>query len=410
MEKITKKVNALVHTSEAKVDNVPTFLSSPDDSLTKVLAQFIQEEKVPAIEHRGYRTATADEESDLSDEEGSKMPDAMPFAEGGYDGARSLRPKRRHRRASLEREPVAKTLVFSPLGHYRGNTDGEFDATYVEQVQKKYDFHNALYPQRPAKLYLIKGEDPKEPKTFGKLISYRYVRDSFPGTTYDKVEICNALMAIDLFISATKALHHAHQRGYVVVDIKLDNIFYDASDKQSYFSDGGMAYHPGTPTEEQFHLSAGEAMKLPAMKKVYWQYAPEYWTVGSQERALFQPEGDVFALGAVFKGLLSRTALSYNVALRQLIDSCVEEKPENRKSLNQLLAQLENLRHEVLESLHAQLKRSQLPDDQLTKEQLERRELDTLTGNLFALAANESAALEEVGYVEPVVVGNGMRM
>lgn len=101
------------------------------------------------------------------------------------------------------------------------------DIDFIE-VYNKYKFFKTLYPKQS--IELIERED-----------TYRLVLPYIVGVPYEKLHLTNKRQQIKLFISAIEALKDCHNKGYIVLDLKADNIHYDMSSGKSYLLDGGIS-------------------------------------------------------------------------------------------------------------------------------------------------------------------------
>lgn len=97
-----------------------------------------------------------------------------------------------------------------------------------KEVYNKYQFFKTLYPTQ--NIELIEQEN-----------TYRLVLPYIVGIPYEKLHFTTQRQQIKLFISAIEALKDCHNKGYIVLDLKGDNIHYDMNSGKSYLLDGGIS-------------------------------------------------------------------------------------------------------------------------------------------------------------------------
>lgn len=190
------------------------------------------------------------------------------------------------------------------------------------EIKAKYNFFKSLYPE--AGVDLIENEN-----------TYRLVLPLIPGRPFNKIKINNEEEHIKLFLSAIQALKDCHNKGFVVVDLKEDNIHYDKKSGKSYLIDGGMSVPEGEEIHEQFKVTQDATAQY--MRKKFPHYAPECISKGVRARA--DKRMDIYSLGTMMK----KTFRNPSPELTQLIDSCQAESPNKRPTLDELEKQLTDL-------------------------------------------------------------------
>lgn len=193
------------------------------------------------------------------------------------------------------------------------------------EVEAKEQFFKALYPEQS--VFLVEKED-----------TYRLVLPLIPGVTYEHFKGVNDLGSqIQLFLAATRALQDCHQKGYIVVDLKEDNILYDNETGKSYLIDGGTSAKKGSQINEKFCLSSEEAI-LAARKKCPF-YAPECFSLG---RSRVDESMDIYSLGNMMDFILKDVIYP---EIKLLTQACQKQDPSARVSLEKLERQLDILLH-----------------------------------------------------------------
>ncbi|WP_454783344.1 protein kinase domain-containing protein [Legionella sp. WA2022007384] len=194
------------------------------------------------------------------------------------------------------------------------------DVDFIE-AYNKYKFFKTLYPKQTSEL--IERED-----------TYRLVLPYIDGIPYEELHFTNERQQIKLFISAIEALKDCHDKGYIVLDLKADNILYNKDSGKSYLLDGGISVKKGMLLDPDiFFVKTQEA--LISNKTTYTQIAPECW---SQKPITAQKSMDVYALGVMMQSILKPSA-----ALNRLIQLCLSLKPEHRPTLGTLEKHLRQL-------------------------------------------------------------------
>ncbi|AWN74833.1 protein kinase family protein [Legionella anisa] len=197
----------------------------------------------------------------------------------------------------------------------------DFDAN---EINTKFEFFNALYP---GEVELIENGN-----------TYRLALPVIPGKPYHKLNVTNETEQIELFLSAIAALKDCHDKGFVVIDLKEDNIFFDKKQNKSFLIDGGMSARKGEEIHPQFQVTQDATVQF--MRKKCPHYAPECISKGASARAATSM--DIYALGTMMK----RVCKNSSPELTAIIDSCRAETPAQRPTLDQLETQLvERFKH-----------------------------------------------------------------
>ncbi|WP_058457910.1 protein kinase domain-containing protein [Legionella bozemanae] len=190
-----------------------------------------------------------------------------------------------------------------------------------KEVYNKYQFFKTLYPTQ--NIELIEQEN-----------TYRLVLPYIVGIPYEKLHFTNQMQQIKLFISAIEALKDCHNKGYIVLDLKADNIHYDINSGKSYLLDGGISVKKDELLDPDIFAVDSNEDRM-SKKKKYTQIAPECW---SKTPISAQKSMDVYALGSMMQSVLKPSS-----DINRLIQLCLAPKPEHRPTLHTLEKQLRKL-------------------------------------------------------------------
>ncbi len=234
----------------------------------------------------------------------------------------------------FESEDRAKVKVVLEVA----NTDNQTKnwKEYASEARVKQCFFNALYPSD--KTHLDLRDDSKK---------YRLVLPKKPGVLYFQLSIHNVKQQIMLCISTINALEACHAAGYVVVDLKDDNILYVSPLQNndvgtSYLIDGGMSIKTGDVISSAFQNI--EASLIAGKRTHYDQIAPECWTGLNLPGCRAHTSMDVYSMGSLLKYTLKRPCSE----LVPLLNDCIMTDPAQRPTLGSLKIRLEAM----LSSLH----------------------------------------------------------
>ncbi|MBN9228573.1 MULTISPECIES: protein kinase domain-containing protein [Legionella] len=243
------------------------------------------------------------EESCYESEEGTEYYPVKTIGSGTYANARKFQS------ADGQRSQA----VLKPLD--QDNID-------YKEVYNKYKFFKTLYPTQNIKL--IKRED-----------TYRLVLPYIAGIPYESLHFTSKRQQIKLFISAIEALKDCHNKGFIVLDLKADNIHYDMSSGKSYLLDGGLSIKENKLLDSDIFAVETNEERISKRKK-YTQIAPECW---SQTPIPAKKSMDVYALASMMQSVLKKPSPDIN----RLIQSCLVPRPERRPTLHTLEKQLRKL-------------------------------------------------------------------
>lgn len=200
------------------------------------------------------------------------------------------------------------------------------DDVDFQDAQAKYAFFKALYPDQDVQLFQF--ED-----------TYRLVLPLIPGRSYDDYAAVKTLkQQTKIFLAAVKSLQDCHHKGYVVIDLKADNIFYDSKSQQSYLIDGGLSALEGALINDMFCVS-NENAKL--YRKQYKFYAPECFSISRMRAAKSM---DIYSLGFMIADLWEN---KLHPQLASLTQACVAQDPTIRPTLESLEASLTQILQEI---------------------------------------------------------------
>lgn len=182
------------------------------------------------------------------------------------------------------------------------------------EAETKFNFYKALYPQH-------------FPQLIKKSGTYRLIAPVINGVPYDALKIGAKREQIKLFISTIKALKDAHRKGYFIIDLKGDNIFYDSTSGKSYLIDGGMAAKKGDFLHPQFQCAS--ITRVERARKKCWHYAPEVFSLNRMKAV---ESMDIFPLGVLMRRVLEKP----DSMLNNIINLCMNQDPARRPDLDTL--------------------------------------------------------------------------
>lgn len=122
-----------------------------------------------------------------------------------------------------------------------------------------------------------------------------------------------------------------------VLDLKADNILYNAMTNTSFLIDGGLSAPLGSCIDPAAFQEENQT-NVEARKSEYWYIAPECWSVRPIP-VLATAAMDIHCLGALMYNLLQNTSSEMNA----LVDSCLEIDPHKRPTLAEVIASLESM-------------------------------------------------------------------
>lgn len=250
-----------------------------------------------------YKKGANNEDSDYESDGGTHYSPAKSLGAGRYAQSRLFR--------SITNKEVT---VLNPV-----SKSGDMD-----EVKTKKRFFLAVYPNKQSYLSIM-GED------------YRLVVPYIPYKAYKQLPpIESTEQQMMIFSSAANAVKECHDKGLIILDLKLDNIFYDPNTNKSYLIDGGHSAPINTIIDPLIYQKATQD-QVDQFKEDYMHIPPECWSVKSNP-VLATPEMDVYALGGMMFDLIENP----DPKIQALIDQCLDEDPRKRPLLNNLVNILES--------------------------------------------------------------------
>ncbi|KTD56232.1 protein kinase [Legionella sainthelensi] len=187
----------------------------------------------------------------------------------------------------------------------------------IGEATVKHRFFKTVYSDKQSHLFPM-GSD------------YRLVVPYIQCVPYEKLIIDTPELQKILFHSAIQALTDCHDKGLIVLDLKIDNIYYDSSTQKSYLIDGGLSVPNGTTIDPlAFQKSNQEIVEK--YKEEYWHIPPECWSVKPTAISA-TPKMDIYCLGVLMYDLLENPSSE----IQSLISSCLEKDPKKRPTLMEL--------------------------------------------------------------------------
>lgn len=202
-----------------------------------------------------------------------------------------------------------------------------------KEVTDKYLFFKTIYPEFDVRLFLTQ-------------YTYRLVLPLIPGEPYKDIVGSNPDDVIKLFLSAVRAVKNCHNKGYVIVDLKADNICYDKNTGISYLIDGGHAIRTGKHISSLFQVASNQDANF--MRNRYHHYAPECWFIRGRKAKTVNPEMDIYSLGKMMASMKchvgsdeqKRLLSSVNGIIRQCVNYDSAKRPNLDQLENELLGLL----------------------------------------------------------------------
>ncbi|MFT4057939.1 MAG: hypothetical protein QM652_00160 [Legionella sp.] len=247
------------------------------------------------------------------------MPGKYTISQNGYDssyesdGGTNFFPKETLGEGSNSRARKFQSLdgrelvVLNPRGVKRIDS--------LELFTKKY-FFELNYPYGTTELF--QGKE-----------NYRLITPLVPGVLYNKLIFNSPEQQLKVFLSAVRALKQLHEKGYIFIDLKEDNILYDNSTNESHLIDGGLI-----TAKDQFVCPTTFKQKtktnVQRKRKKYGHIAPECW---SQTEEIANEAMDVYSLGNMMNRII-RANRDPHVA--NIIQRCQDPIIANRPNLYSL--------------------------------------------------------------------------
>ena len=202
-------------------------------------------------------------------------------------------------------------------------SEGDID---FKEALVKTQFFRANYPSQSS--YLIQ-----------KKTDYRLVLPEIPGLSYLKLQWstpCFSLFQqLNFCGSVIAAFQKLHQAGLVFFDFHENNIHYDRKTCRSYFVDGGLSQSIGSELDSEIFQGKSKGIQF----KLFPQIAPECWTeVGVTQIA--STKMDVYSFGVVMLRIFFQ---SDTFILKPLLQSCSDQRPEHRPTIDQIGDELNRL-------------------------------------------------------------------
>jgi serine/threonine protein kinase len=193
----------------------------------------------------------------------------------------------------------------------------------LDETQAKFNLLSALHPGHVKGMQLKDGTCVlRTPEASGEI----YEKIGADGFT--------EMHKMQLFLSAIQALKIVHGKGFVLIDLKEDNMFYDISTGITTFVDGGMSVQMGRTANERYRCDTAHEAKEGRQKYSY--IAPEFFST-SFVRA--HSSMDIYALAMMMKRILGEM----HGPLVSIIDDCLNPDPTKRPDVNQLEEEVSDL-------------------------------------------------------------------
>jgi hypothetical protein len=209
-------------------------------------------------------------------------------------------------------------VVLSPVSVDHFDSLEAKEASF-EEPRRKSDFFKALYPQSRVR-FIPWGNG-----------SYRLILPEIPGVTYKKILLSDSSEVRSVMFSAVLALKDAHDKGYLTIDLKEDNILYDPKTGKSFLIDGGFSVKIGSPIPIRIFQCENQN-KVDESRKMYFHLAPECWSTST---VMANELMDVYSLANMILRIAKKARI--DGPLISVLERCSDLNPTNRPTLNDLI-------------------------------------------------------------------------
>lgn len=194
-----------------------------------------------------------------------------------------------------------------------------------QEAQIKRRFFQTIYPDQRTHFFTLNNGD------------YRLILPFIKGIPYEQLQLDAPELQKKVFYSATQALNDCHHKKMIVLDLKEDNIYYDASTNKSHLIDGGISAPLGSSIEASI-FQVPDLSTLEEYKKEYRQFPPESWSIEPHSVSA-NPQMDVYSLGIMMNDLIKNPIPE----IKEQINNCMAEDPKQRPTIAELLIFLESI-------------------------------------------------------------------
>lgn len=230
-----------------------------------------------------------------------------------------------------------------------------YNLTEHTEAQNKQLFFATLYPERekpvylpvkpPKRYYFYTDKGKKEAVKDPNHQSYRLILPFIKGTAYINSIILSRKHLRQLFLLAIDALEDCHNKGLVNIDLKADSILYNAQLNKSFLIDGGLSAKIGAIIDRNFcYKNDNDKARLLQHST---HIAPECWHSQKEseencDRIKATASMDIFAFGALMKFMCVNAGYC-SIAMKNIIESCMNPDPKTRPSLVDLREKISNV-------------------------------------------------------------------
>nr|MCH9716871.1 serine/threonine-protein kinase [Gammaproteobacteria bacterium] len=125
-----------------------------------------------------------------------------------------------------------------------------------------------------------------------------------------------------------------HDKGFVFIDLKADNMFYDITTGKTTFVDGGMSAQSGRIANDRYRCTT--ACKVKEVRQRFYHIAPEFF---STSHVCAHASMDIYSLGSMMQRILGEI----KGPLVSIIRDCLNPAPARRPNVNQLEEEVSGL-------------------------------------------------------------------
>lgn len=210
----------------------------------------------------------------------------------------------------------------------------------IQEFRKKKEILSKLNPHEKIELF----EDNKKYK-------HRLRMELIKGQTYDKFDKKpTATELAKIIFTAIQTLKACHKKGIVIIDLKVDNIFYDEKTSRSHLIDGGLSEYKNAEINPKIFKKTNKS-EVKQSRENSSHIAPECFDT---KEVKAQPSMDIYSLGDMLENMLDGYVI-IDKDLSLMAEECQKGDPKKRPSLQaleiELITKYPNILDEYLDNI-----------------------------------------------------------